>query len=224
VEATIHPFETFPGLSGVAGWTRHAFVQRVPGIDTEVDRDEALRRLEGPHQNVMRELGFSTGKLCLAEQVHGSGVADVGPAAETKVFGAVDGLITVTLGVLLGIYVADCCAIYVADPIQHVIALLHSGKKGTELGILEVALEQMNTSYGTQPENVVVQLSPCIRPPAYEVDFAATIREQALAAGVPAGQVHDDRRCTASNADRYYSYRTEKGKTGRMLALFGLPE
>ena len=38
-------------------------------------------------------------------------------------------------GLCLGVYVADCCAIYLADPVKRAIGLLHSGKKGTELGI-----------------------------------------------------------------------------------------
>ena len=65
-----------------------------------------------------------------------------------------------------------------------------------------------------------MQLSPCIRPPHYEVDFAAEIIRQARAAGVE--QVHDSGRCTASDPARYYSYRAEKGRTGRMLALLAL--
>jgi copper oxidase (laccase) domain-containing protein len=65
-----------------------------------------------------------------------------------------------------------------------------------------------------------VQLSPCIRPPHYEIDFAAEIVRQCRAAGV--NHVHDCNICTACDLARYYSYRVEKGKTGRMLALLAL--
>ncbi|MDB4412825.1 polyphenol oxidase family protein, partial [bacterium] len=58
-------------------------------------------------------------------------------------------------------------------------------------------------------------------PPHYEIDFAATIREQALDAGVPPTRYHDIGLCTASDLGRFYSYRIEKGNTGRMLALLG---
>ena len=80
----------------------------------------------------------------------------------------------------------------------------------------------MGERFGVEPVDIIVQLSPCIRPPTYEVDFARTIREDCLAAGVPAEQVHDDGTCTSSDHDRYYSYRIEKGKTGRMLALMAI--
>jgi copper oxidase (laccase) domain-containing protein len=74
--------------------------------------------------------------------------------------------------------------------------------------------------FGSNPTELTIQLSPCIRPPHYEIDFAVRIIEQCRALGVK--EIHDSRVCTACHLDRYYSYRTEKGKTGRMIALVGL--
>src|SRR5207249_8444148 len=92
--------------------------------------------------------------------------------------------------------------------------------KGTELGVVTNAIRQMIEHFGSDPANMMVQLSPCIRPPHYEVDFAAEIVWQCRA--LSAKQIHDSVVCTACDLARYYSYRAEKGKTGRMLALFGL--
>ena len=100
------------------------------------------------------------------------------------------------------------------------IGLVHSGKKGTERAIVPKAIQQMREHFGSDPAELIVQLSPCIRPPHYEIDFAAKIIEQCRAAG--AKNIHDPGVCTACDIDRYYSYRAEKGKTGRMLALLGL--
>jgi hypothetical protein len=74
--------------------------------------------------------------------------------------------------------------------------------------------------FGSDPTNMIVQLSPCIRPPHYEVDFAAEIIQQCRVLGVK--QLHESATCTACDLGRYYSYRAEKGKTGRMLAVIGL--
>ena len=60
-------------------------------------------------------------------------------------------------------------------------------------------------------------LGPCIRPPHYEVDFAGEIGRQAGRAGV--GNFLDCGLDTAADLDRFYSYRLESGKTGRMMAL-----
>ena len=54
---------------------------------------------------------------------------------------------------------------------------------------------------------------------AYEIDFAAEIVRQCRDAGVK--EIHDSGVCTACDLEHYYSYRAEKGKTGRMLALLG---
>jgi copper oxidase (laccase) domain-containing protein len=78
----------------------------------------------------------------------------------------------------------------------------------------------MREKFSTKPEDLIVQLSPCIRPPHYEIDFAATIIEQCRAQGVK--KIYDSGICTACDIVRYYSYRAEKGRTGRMLALLGL--
>ena len=120
----------------------------------------------------------------------------------------------------LGIYVADCSAVYLVDPVRRVIGLVHSGKKGTELGIVPAALAAMTARFGTRPGDVTAQLGPCIRPPWYEVDFAAQITAQCRDAGVT--RIADDGANTAADPERYYSYRREKGRTGRMLALLAL--
>jgi copper oxidase (laccase) domain-containing protein len=78
----------------------------------------------------------------------------------------------------------------------------------------------MAMEYGTEPADLVAQLSPCIRPPFYEVDFAANIVQSLKRSGVR--QVFDSGENTAADLERYYSYRMEKGRTGRMLALLGI--
>lgn len=198
------------------------FVGRVEGVEPDFDKDLAVARLKPAHKDAVNNLGFSWDQLHLAEQIHGADIAVVRSDDPAQVWPEVDGLITAEAGILLGIYVADCGAVYIHDPVRGVIALLHSGKKGTEANITGRAIQQMVDEFGSSPNDLVVALSPCIRPPAYEVDFASAIRQQVLAAGVPEEQFTDAGICTASDVDAYYSYRLEKGKTGRMLALLGM--
>lgn len=197
------------------------FVGRVEGVEVCCEKDEVVARLRPAHEAVVRNLGFSWSRLHLAEQVHGADIAVVNEGNADQISMGVDGLITADRGVLLGIYVADCGAVYMHDPVRGVIALLHSGKKGTEGNIAGAAIGMMVDKFGSSPKDIRVALSPCIRPPHYEVDFASEIRRQVLSSGVPAGQYRDSQICTASDAVSYYSYRREKGKTGRMLALLG---
>jgi hypothetical protein len=132
----------------------------------------------------------------------------------------VDALVTRDPNVLLGIHVADCCAVFLVDSERGTIGLVHSGKKGTELNVVGAAVRKMATEFGTDPADIVAQLSPCIRPPEYEVDFASEIIRELKQAGV--NRVFDSGENTATDLKRFYSYRMEKGRTGRMLALLAL--
>lgn len=205
---------TFPALADYS----HRFILRHPELDMQVDRVEALARLAPWHAGHVNELGFAVPQLRTAEQVHGDLVTVVDASSPAIAIGA-DGLITCDPAVLLGIYVADCGAVFLADRRSGAVGLVHSGKKGTELGITALAILAMGQAFGSEPADILVQLSPCIRPPAYEVDFAAGIRQQCLDAGITEANFHDCGHCTSVDLQRYYSYRIEKGRTGRLLAL-----
>jgi purine-nucleoside/S-methyl-5'-thioadenosine phosphorylase / adenosine deaminase len=216
------PFEQFPTLSAI-GTSRHAFTQRIPGIDVSHDKAEVLKRLDAAHREIRNAIGVGDWPLFTAQQIHGNKIAVLDSRSHRPVgreFPGCDGIITNQRGIVLGVYVADCCAVYIVDPKTPAIGLVHSGRKGTELDIVTNAITQMMDRFRSNPADLVVQLSPCIRPPHYEVDFAAEIIQQCRASGVKT--IHDSGVCTACDLKRYYSYRVEKGKTGRMLALLGL--
>lgn len=214
--------ETFPALRAL-GMVRYGFIGRIPGLEVATDRVEALRRLDAIHRKQRAQLGLGEMRFATAEQVHGNAIAVLDqPLMEDFCADDADGLITNQADISLGIYVADCCAVYLVDPVRRCLGLVHSGKKGTELAIVRRAIELLRDHFGSAPRDLVVQLSPCIRPPHYEVDFAAEIVRQARAAGVI--EVHDCGRDTAADLARYYSYRAEKARTGRMLALLALTE
>jgi hypothetical protein len=210
------PVERFPALEALED-VLHGFILRVPGLDVQTDREIALRRLDGFHEAALRNFGAQ--QLRLAEQIHSNSVAVVSVDSCAKSAG-VDALITCDPQISLGIYVADCCAVFLVAPKRRVIGLVHSGKKGTALNIAGAAVRKMSTEFGSDPLSIVAQLSPCIRPPNYEVDFAGEIVQQLKQSGVK--QVFDSGENTGSDLRRFYSYRMEKGRTGRMLAFLAL--
>jgi polyphenol oxidase len=208
--------ERFPALDSLET-VLHGFVLRVAGLDVRTDREVALARLEAFHERVRRGFGARVSRL--AEQVHGNSVAIV-TVDSPPITAKVDALVTRDPQVLLGIHVADCCAVFLVDPKQHVIGLAHSGKNGTELNVVGVTVAKLAAEFGTDPGDLVVQLSPCIRPPLYEVDFAAQIVRDLRRSGIR--QIFDSGENTATDLEKFYSYRMEKGRTGRMLALLAL--
>jgi copper oxidase (laccase) domain-containing protein len=210
------PVERFPAL-GVLEYVLHGFTLRAAGLDVRSDRETALQRLDSYHESVRK--AFAPREARLAEQVHGNSVAIVSIGSPARSAG-VDAIVTRDPGVFLGIYVADCCAVFLVDSKQRAIGLAHSGRKGTSSNIVGETVCCMSEEFGTDPDDVIAQLSPCIRPPHYEVDFAAEIVEQLVQSGIR--RVFDSGENTASDLNKFYSYRMEKGRTGRMLALLAL--
>ncbi len=201
--------ETFPALDAVPG-VEHAFTTRAFSGGAE-------RHAQAP--GLARRLGLRATTFRFGNQVHGNHVAAV-DSASPEISPATDALCTGETGVAVGVSVADCGPVLVADRRGRAVGAAHSGRKGTELGVLPRLLETMAARFGCAPADLVVQLGPCIRPPFYEVDFAAEIRRQAAEAGVLA--IHDCGACTGREVDRYFSYRIEKGVTGRMVAVIAL--
>ena len=208
-------------ISGLPGFHPH-WIPRLAGVDVLGDRDFALRNLAPRHDAIIAAEYPDAATRHHAEQVHGNHVAVITSRSDERVVthAAMDGLATNLPGQILAIYVADCAAIYLADPVTRAIALLHSGKKGTEGNILGQAVSTMVAAYGTQPSDIVCVVSPCIRPPDYETDIAATIANQAKELGIQ--NFHDSCENTAADLNHHYSYRMEKGQTGRMLALLSM--
>ncbi len=198
------------------------FIERVPGIPVSTDRDEMIELLEPAHRTEIERLGARWKYLRRAAQVHGNRIALVGDIGSNFPIEGVDGLAcSGKADCILGIYVADCAAVWLYDKVSQGRALLHSGRRGTEQNIVANGVEYLRKFCYSTPSEIVAVISPCIRPPHYEMDIPGTIRAQLIACGVLPENIHDSGENTATDLNRYYSYRMEKGKTGRMLALFG---
>ena len=204
--------ETFGALAAIPS-LEHGFTHRISGVDVIADRETAVSRLEPSWQTL------APNALWGAEQIHGSEIAEVSGSTPNRISG-VDGLVAQSPGSHLGILVADCAAVFVVDPVRKACGLFHSGKKGTDLGIVPRGIKLL-TAAGSCLDDLIVQVAPCIRPPLYEADFPKKIREDCMDAGILEDQFFDCGTCTGQHVDRYYSYRVEKGKTGRMLAFVG---
>ena len=210
--------ETLPPLDAVEGVSAR-FIGRFPEIEVSVEREEAMMRLRPLQLARLAQEGLGDLPLVTAEQIHGAEVARVSQPSPFPIPG-VDGLVTATRGITLAISVADCAPVWLVARDGSAGTLLHSGKKGTELGIVPAGINALCSESGLHPADLIMVIGPCIRPPCYDVDFASEIRRQGAEAGVSG--IHDSGICTACHPERYYSYRREKGLTGRMLATLTL--
>ena len=97
-----------------------------------------------------------------------------------------DGLITNEKNLLLCTVEADCLPVYFYDSEKEVIAMVHSGWKGTVKKISEVTIQKMISEYACKPENMMVAIGPHICKDCYEVgqdlfeEFAKVFEESEM--------------------------------------------
>jgi len=146
-----------------------------------------------------------------------------------------DALITNHPGVAVSIRTADCYPILLADGRNRVVAAIHAGWRGTAAHIVEKTLDKMKTTFGTSPADVHAAIGPGIGVCCYEVgedvaryfgyagrthlDLASENRKQLEGWGVPGKNVEALGVCTFCDAERFFSYRREKEKAGRMTSF-----
>ncbi len=120
-------------------------------------------------------VGADPGDFVFCVQAHGPNVevitaADRGRGALTQAdaIPGTDALVTRDPGVVLTVMVADCVPIVLCDPVEHVLACVHAGWRGTVARVSEAAVDTMR-SLGSKPENVIAGLGPAIPPDRYQV-------------------------------------------------------
>lgn len=137
--------------------------------------------------------------------------------------------------------VADCAAVLLADEAKGVIALAHSGWRGTKARAVEVAVEAMVLEYGSKPSDISAVVGPSISPDVYEVgkevakqfnsryllkrgdktflDLWLAIEDQLQELNLKSV---DNLKVDTYSDDRFFSYRQDDGDTGRFLCIASL--
>jgi YfiH family protein len=146
-------------------------------------------------------------------------------------------------GLGLGVLVADCAPVLIADPEARIVGVAHAGREGMAAGVVTELLSAMSAA-GADPARMHAVIGPHICGGCYEVpaelrdriagkvpesgcvtrkgtpgvDVAAGVEAQLARAGVAA--VASDPRCTVETPS-LYSYRRD-GRTGRLAGLIWL--
>jgi YfiH family protein len=177
-------------------------------IHASSDKNQGLASL-------CQKLIIAKESLVSAEQIHSDGIALVTANDKGQQIPGVDALITVEKDVPLTVRTADCAPILIHDPTKKVLALVHAGRKGTELGITRKTIELMGTRYGVRGTDLVVKIGPTIGKCCYPVDLRKENLEQLIKSRVSKEHIEIDPECTCCNKDKYYSYRGNGPETKR---------
>ncbi|MDI3311225.1 MAG: peptidoglycan editing factor PgeF [Thermoanaerobacterium sp.] len=162
-----------------------------------------------------------------------------------------DALMTNISGIPIVTFHADCTPLYFLDPVRNVIALAHAGWRGTVKEIGPKTVETMVNAFGSDKKDILAAIGPAIGVCCYEVgkdvvnevsklnvnldevlldkgngkwmlNLEMTNYYELVNCGIKDENITLSGLCTSCNADEFYSYRRDKGKTGSMAAFMEL--
>ena len=159
-----------------------------------------------------------------------------------------DALITRETEVCLMVLAADCVPVLMYDSRMRVIAAVHAGWRGTVGRIAAQTVERMQDEFGCDPRDVIVGIGPSIgpccfevgeevveaareglgnleglvktgkQPGKYQLNLWEANRRQLRQVGVEYARIEVAGICTVCHHDQFFSYRGDRGNTGRFGA------
>lgn len=141
----------------------------------------------------------------------------------------VDGLITRENKLSFAVKTADCLPIFIVDPKNRIIGLVHSGWKGTVANIAAAAVEEFK-KLGSNPAELLVAIGPSIKKCHYDisderqkemiglkkyfsqlngktfVDLQAAVVDELIATGILLKNIDQETPCTMCEPEKYFSY------------------
>lgn len=202
------------------------------------------------HEKLFKVFGRPYSSRFDVWQVHGKTILfSDAPRPPEKKHPPADGIFTNKPEVTLIMRFADCVPLLFHDPVQKVVGIVHAGWQGTLLRIGSEAVRAIKQRYGSSASDLRVGLGPSICGKCYQV--GEEVRQKFLKSwgsdaeqffsqqetglyldlwganewvlrqtGV--AQVENSGMCTAEHLDAWYSYRKEKGVTGRFAVVVAL--
>jgi len=222
----------------------HGFSTRLGGVSSPPfdslnlgGSEDNKEKISRNRQLALKALKLQHHKLITLKQIHSTRVC-----LATDGFQEGDALVTDKPGIALAVSVADCYPILLEDSKNKVIAAVHAGWRGTVGGIVKNTLEKM-FALGAEAQHIQVAIGQGISVKHFEVgdevlqqfheagfgdayfennciNLAACNKKWMLEAGLPEPNIWNLNRCTFE--DDFFSYRRDKGKTGRMWGVIGL--
>lgn len=235
--------ERFPKDKVIAGVTKRNYMLFPPYGFSVHKADIYTEQEAAKHREILaRQLNVSPDMLKCNKQVHGTTILEMKKNSMQKV---ADGMFCREKGVIIYTKIADCTGILIYDPINCVVAALHSGWKGSKLNIVNEGINTLQNECNSNPSDLIVFISPAASGKNYEVEWdvaqffpdyiekisdkkylfdnKACIYNQLIECGIQEYNIEVSDICTIENTD-YHSFRRDKEKSGRMAAFIGLKQ
>ena len=194
-----------------------------------------------------KDLNVDAQRILFLKQVHGIVTHLAAPPLsldETEKWQG-DALIAREPSIACGVRIADCAPILMADPVSGFVAAIHSGWRGTEQNITGHVIDTLR-DHGCHAHHLIAAVGPHIERCCFEtghdvaarlsraspvhdvlhlgprgrphVDLRRILHAQLLQAGVRPNQIDHVRGCTVCDSERFFSYRRDGSRSGRLLA------
>jgi hypothetical protein len=210
-------------------------------VDSLVDQEILKNR-----KKFLKRYGVTPGAVVSAELVHGNNVRLVSRMEAGKLIPKTDALVTNENNLYLSITVADCLPIFVYDPKQMAIALIHAGWRSLAANIIKKTVEILKAK-GCLPKDLSIGIGPGIGICHFEVkddvllkfkrygeavenrdgkkflDLKKIAQQQFVLEGAKIRNVEINTECTYCEEEKYFSNRRDKSvplKT--MIAVIGM--
>ena len=115
------------------------------------------------------ELGIADSQLLYPHQTHGCKVVEIDrellalPSGEQQQrLDGVDAVVTRQRGICIGVSTADCIPIIIYDPLNHAVAAVHAGWRGTVGRIVQKSVAEMTALFGSEAGSMSAVIGPGI--------------------------------------------------------------
>lgn len=255
VYITFREFEKYSFIS-------HAFSTRLGGVSTDIysslnlgfKRGDDYKNVYENYKILCSAININQDDIVFGQLTHNNNVRKVTAIDRGKGiikpldYTDIDALITNEDNIPLAMTFADCVPIFFLEPINKVIAIAHSGWRGTVKQIGKKVVEIMENDYNCNLKNIIIGIAPSIGgccfevdkevylqfenmdclpnnwfeksvPNKYNINMWSIIKNMFVKMGIPNDNIIVTDLCTKCNCNVFFSHRATNGKRGSMAGV-----
>lgn len=255
---------TFPSFEKYS-FVSHAFSSRIGGISTEIysslnlgfNRGDDNKNVYENYKILCSVIGVNQNDLVFGQLTHDNNIKiatsdDKGKGIIYDIdYSCIDGLITSEPNIPLTMTYADCVPIFFLDPVNKIIAIAHSGWRGTVKKIGEKMINVMIKNYNCNLKDILIGIGPSIGACCFKTDkdvyndfltmdclpndkwFTITnnkyyidmwkiIKNMFIKIGILESNITVTDLCTKCHNDIFFSHRATNGQRGSLAGIIQL--
>ena len=208
-------------------------------LNLHYGRGDSVNNVQTNRERFFKIVSVNEERVVYTKQIH-SNIVNTVKGTSDRLIG--DGLLTERKGLFLGVFTADCLALFFYCAHKEIIGLLHAGRKGIERGIAKKGVDKICGAFRLEAKNLEVLFGPSIGPCCYEIgddlimssnrkyitkrggsaylDMWKMVKEQLEDSGVE--KIHVPEICSCDMNELFFSFRKSGERVGENLGIIGM--